>query len=274
MDAKSILGSRAQTGLTVGLFVVACLASNARGQARGPQRDWIETDRPGVTFSPWTMPARASQLELGTPNLVVERGDGKDTEAWNTPFLLRYGISDRAELRLLGSGWNWLTGESGGGSDTMSGFGDLELGTKISLTTCDGWCPQSALIAGVRLPTGAEEFSTGEPGYDATWVGEWYPTDFEALRTTIGIARTPIDSGSEVTGSLTTRYRRTFDERWAAHAELGYFPGFHDARDLAVWGIGVEVRVTKDIQLDLAGDFALNDATPDANVTAGFSIRF
>jgi len=217
---------------------------------------------------------RTSQLELGTPNLIVERGDGADTQAWNTPFLLRYGVSDRVEMRLLGSGWNWLSGESDAGSDSMSGFGDLELGAKFALTPHGGWCPQSALVAGVRLPTGAEEFSTEEPGYDATFVSEWYPTEFEAFRTTAGIARTSIERDGELSGSLTARYRRDLSDRWAAHAELGYFPGFHDVRDQAVWGIGLEVRVTNDIQLDLAGDFALNGATPDANVTAGFSIRF
>lgn len=268
MDAKSTLGSRAQAGTTAGLLAVVLLARGVHAQ------EFIDTDRPGVTFSPWTVPMRATQLEIGTPNLAVTRGDGVDTEAWNTPFLLRYGVSSKAEMRLLGSGWNWVTGETGGGSDTMSGFGDLELGTKLSLTDHAGWCPQSALVAGVRLPTGADDFSTGDPAYDATLVGEWYPTDSEAVRTTLGIARTPTDDGYQVTGALTARYRRTLCERWAAHAELGYFPGWHSARDRAVWGVGVALRVTKDIQLDVAGDFALNGATADADVTAGFSIRF
>lgn len=267
MNAIDDRVSRASGGIATGAFLVALLAGSATGQ------EFIETDRPGVTFSPWTLAPCRSQIELGTPNFAVTRGNGRDEEAWNTPFLLRHGISDHAEVRLLGSGWNWLTGASGG-SDTMSGFGDLEIGAKLVVSRPDGWVPRSALIAGVQLPTGTEEFSADEPGYDVSWTGEWYPSDHDTWRVTLGAMRQSFDEGFVTTGAAALRYQRRFDDRWSSHAEIGVFPGLHGARDQAVWGVGVELRLTKDVKLDLAGDFALNDDTPDADVTAGVSIRF
>lgn len=267
MNAIDDRVSRASGGIATGVFLVALLAASATGQ------DYLQTDRPGVTYSPWTLAPCRSQIELGTPNVALTRGDGVDEQAWNTPFLLRHGVSQRTELRLLGSGWNWLTGDSGG-SDEMSGFGDLEIGAKFALTQPDGWMPRSAVIAGVQLPTGSEDFSTDEPGYDVSWTGEWNPSDADAWRVTLGALRRTYDDGFTSMGAAALRYQRRLDERWSAHAEVGVLPGFHAVRDRAVWGVGLELRLTKDIQLDLAGDFALNDATPDADVTAGFSVRF
>lgn len=268
MNASENTVSRASGGIALGLIAAALLPARATGQ------DVIVTDRPGVTLSPWTLAPCRSQIELGTPNLAVSRGDGRDDLVWNTPFLLRHGVSERAEVRLLGSGWNWLTGESSG-SDSMDGFGDLEVGAKFLLTRADGWVPHSALVAGVQFPTGDEDVSPGEPGYDVAWTGEWHPSDLDTWRVTLGAVRQGFDAdGFQVSGAAALRYQRTIADRWTVHAEAGVFPGFHEARDRAVWGAGLALRVTNDVQFDVAGDFALNDATPDADVTAGFSIRF
>ena len=242
--------------------------------AHAQECETINTDRPGITVSPWIVPEGRTQFEIGLPNALFTRGDGVRSTAWSAPFELRYGLSSRVEVRLIGSGWNVFHDESGPSSSTTQGFGDIEIGTKLRLDDGGGGVPKTALALGVRLPTGKHEFSTHEAGFDATFAADWYPSTTEILRLTAGVQRLPVGDDDATSGVLTGLYDLSFGEQWSAWVELGWFPGFHDTRDQAVWGLGADFLLTKDVQLDLAGDFALNDKTPDANLTFGISVRF
>jgi hypothetical protein len=234
----------------------------------------INTDRPGFTYSPSTVPEGRTQIEVGAPNVLLVRGQGSDVAAWSSPFTLRHGLTTRAELRLSGSGWNRLRDESGSSSSTQEGFGDLAVGLKFALTEAKGWSPTSAIVAHVRLPVGEDAFSTHQPAYDATLAADWDLGSGNLLRGIAGIASTPTGSDDAITGSLGALFGRTFCERWSGYVEAGYFPGFDHARDQAVVGTGIAYLLSNDLQLDAAADFGLDETAPDANLTLGLSWRF
>jgi hypothetical protein len=246
--------------------LLLCAASRALAQ------DSITSDRPGVGISTSTVGPNRFQLEFGLPTVTLVRGDGVDLRAWSTPFLARYGLGESAEVRLSGTGWNDVEDESAGNS--VDGFGDLELGGKFNFTHGDGASPSLALVGGVRFPTGKHEFSSGEAGYDLTLAAGWSLPANSSLGATLGAFRVPVGADYSASGVLTTTYGHALTESWSAYGELGWFPDLHNSSDQAVWGLGTTYLLSHDVQLDLWGDFALNQETPDAAFGLGVSVRF
>jgi len=260
---KKIIRARQACAL---LSVLSLCGSRAFAQ------ETLTTDRPGLGLSTGTVAQGRFQLEFGLPTITFLRGDGADVRAWSTPFLARYGLSGNAEVRLSGSGWNDVKDESS--SSSVSGFGDLELGGKLALTPGGGAAPSLALVGGVRFPTGKHEFSSGEAGYDLTLAAGWSLDSSNSLGATAGAFRIPLGSDYVANGVLTGTFTHSIDENWSAYGELGWFPSLHGTSDQALWGLGTTYLLSHDVQLDLSGDFALNDQSVDASFGLGISIRF
>jgi hypothetical protein len=103
--------------------------------------------------------------------------------------------------------------ESGGSSDRDSAFGDLRLLARYMLFI-DDYAPLStrraALLAGIKLPTGADR--VGTPTYDpilggvATWAANRNELDVDALMT-LGTKRHGFESGSRLRYDIAYRLR-------------------------------------------------------------------
>lgn len=234
-------------------------------------QDVIIPDRPGLSFSPWLVPAGRFQAELGLPTLTQTRGDGVDTSAWNSPLQLRYGLTSSVELRLGSSMYNIVRDNNT--HDTTEGFGDAEIGAKLALCEADGLRPKTTFVGGVRVPVGADEFTSHEIGFNVNLATSWCPCDGISVSGLAGFTRTPIGGDDATSGILDIVFGHTFDAQWGGYAEVGYLPGFHAASDQAFVGTGVTYLVCDDVQLDASGDFGINDASPDAIVGLGISWR-
>lgn len=233
-------------------------------------QDTISTDRPGIMISPVVVPEGRLQVEAGLLNLTLTRGNGSDTELWNTPVLLRYGLAPKVELRLFGTPWNRLHDDVGGAD--AEGPGDVEIGAKIALGD-GGSGPKTAVIFGARLPVGEDEFTSHRPGYDVNFAATWDLGDDAFLCGLAGVTRTPVGDENATTGTLGLLVGRSFTSRLGGYVETGWFPDIDDAVDTAVVGTGVTFLVDADLQLDAFGDFGLNSDTPDAAIGFGFSWR-
>lgn len=235
-------------------------------------QDTIVTDRPGLSFSPTLVPTGRFQAELGVPNVSFTRGDGVDTTAWNTPLQLRYGLTSSLEMRLGSSLYNIVRDNNA--DETTDGYGDAEVGAKIALCEADGGArPKAALVGGVRLPIGSDEFTSHEMGFNLNVTGDWDLGSGNSVRGTAGFVRTPIGGDDATNGLLDVVFMRTFDFQWSGYAELGYLPGFHSSSDQAYVGAGAALLVANDVQLDFSGDFGINDASSDAILGFGISWR-
>jgi hypothetical protein len=247
---------------SVRAFVVVVSASVAAAQGT------ISSDRPGLTFTPWLVPSGRFQAELGIPNVALTQGNGVDTTAWNTPLQLRYGLTDFVELRLGSPLYSSVRDDKA--DTTTEGWGDVEVGAKAALCGGAGLRPKASVIGGLRLPVGEDEFTSHQAGYSLNLAADWDLGDGNLLRGLAGAVRTPSGSDDALQGNFVALLGRTFDPRWSGYVELGYHPGFHLADDQAFAGAGVAYLVTDDLQLDLSGDFGLNDDSPDA--VLGFGV--
>ncbi|MBK8180180.1 MAG: transporter [Planctomycetes bacterium] len=235
-------------------------------------QDTISTDRPGLTYTPWLVPTGRFQAELGAPNLAVTRGDGADTTAWNAPLQLRYGLCSDLELRLGSPLYTSVRDDQA--HTTIEGWGDVELGAKAALLEPRGFLPRAALIFGARLPVGEDEFTAHQAGYSLNLAADWDLGHGRLLRGLAGAVRTPSGGDDGLQGNFAVLYGQTLSARWSSYVELGYLPGFHLADDQALAGAGVAFLLNQDLQLDLSGDFGLNEDSPDALLSLGVSWRY
>ena len=230
----------------------------------------INTDRPGITYSPVVMEPGRFQVELGLPNVTFTRGAGADSELWNVPLLVRYGATKDLELRLGGTTWNRLEDHGA----TTDGFGDVELGAKIALVEGGGSTPKTSAVATVRLPTGDDDFTSSQAGYSLNIAGDWDIGDGNLLRGLLGATRTPSGDTNATTGAIGILFGHTFDARWSGYVEVGWFPEIENSVNTAVAGGGAACLLNENTQLDVFADFGLNSDTPDANLGVGVSFRF
>ena len=86
------------------------------------------TDRPDQTESSSTVTQGSIQIELGMNTQTAEDNRMKLFAGPST--LIRYGISDKVELRIFNQYESYKM-ELEGGSITTSGWSDLEVGMKI-----------------------------------------------------------------------------------------------------------------------------------------------
>lgn len=251
--------------------LLACAAAIAPLAPSAIAQDTINTDRPGLTFSPYLVPVGRFQAELGLPNVALTQGNGIDSTAWNTPLQLRYGLNSALELRLGSPLYTSVRDDKA--NTTIDGFGDVEAGAKLALCEAAGVVPKAALVGGIRLPVGEDDFTSHEAGYNINATGDWDLGNGNSLRGTAGLVRTPIGSDDALAGSLVACGSRSFNHHTGGYVEAAYLPGFQHADDQAFVGAGIGYLITDDLQLDLSGDFGLNADSPDAIVGFGISWR-
>ena len=146
--------SRRRLALTVMVFAVA-----SEGHAGGTVPILV-TDRPDQTESSETVRPGYVQFEFGWTH--AEDDETVDVTSDALPeTLVRMGILDNVEFRFGFGGYIWEDVDGpGAASVTSDGAGDLEVGFKWRLWEEAGWTPQTAVIAGTTLPTGAAALSS------------------------------------------------------------------------------------------------------------------
>jgi hypothetical protein len=121
----------------------------------------IITDRPDQTESSSTLLKESLQIESG-----ILFGSTKDNsfseEMFLAPTVLwRYGIAKGIELRLL---TEFASVKDKITSEAISGFNDLQIGTKIKLLKKEGVNTEIALLSHAIIPTAKDELSLNKLG--------------------------------------------------------------------------------------------------------------
>ena len=131
------------------MLAVSLAASTIHAQTATP----IEPDRPDVTNSAHIVGAGVLQIEAGV--LLTRSSPG--AREFGSPFMARLGLAQRLELRVGGDGWL----RQSVGSDSVSGFGNLQLGAKIPLRSDAGGAAVLSVLPQVTIPTAS---ATGQLG--------------------------------------------------------------------------------------------------------------
>lgn len=227
-------------------------------------------DRPGIGFSPTTLPRGSVALEWGLPSLERDRDtDGTRSTQYSSDVNLRIGLAEHVELQAFSTPFNHLQLKPRDGSASSSnGGGDGGLALKIALpSTSDkhAW----ALLASTTFATGARDFSEGgtqyalgasyEYSFDDRWSGALY------ANATRGAGADAFTWSPSVSVALT--------DTVSSYLEAGFTHTQGEA-STAIAGAGVTWMVARTVQLDASFDVGLDSNSPDLQAGLGVSFFF
>jgi hypothetical protein len=245
--------------------------------------DEIETDRD--SFTPATTTAGRGRLIAEYAYSFIDNRGIKETHSV-PELILRYGVTERVELRL---GWNYEVG--GAGNETSgSGVSDedatsrtgvireytLAYGAKVGVTKQRRWLPQSAFIVQGFTPTGGSAGASTATQLVATYVAGWvFPNRWKfdaAIR--YGTASEEGDHFHAWGPSAVVKV--PFGEKWAGHVE--YFGLFTSgkAQNFTKHFVspGLHYLVTPNFEVGFRLGWGLNDRSARFFSNVGVGWRF
>lgn len=218
----------------------------------------IIADRPDQTESSVTISVRSLQIESG---FLMENYGGE--RSFLLPAtLLRYGLSNRVELRLF----NYLQSVSENNrSDFRFGISDFEAGLKIQLLRKEDINTEIAFISHLLIPSGSNQLSNEMFGTINKLAFSHQITDYLGLGYNLGYNNFGKGCG-DFTYSLVLGF--ALSDRLGFYAEpYGEFAGF--ARWITNFDTGFTFLVKNNLQLDASYGFGLNETMNFVSV--GFS---
>lgn len=212
----------------------------------------IVADRPGLADGSTTVGRGVSQLESGVT------GEGGDEERFTLPTLVRFGITDRLELRVESDVLGWTTDDSD--------LAPVAAGFKLRLR--DGALPLS-LIASVQPPSGGGSLRSTAFESEARLVSDIELAEGWSLTPNVGAALVEGDGAAAIFAASLER------EMGNALPFVDFETTIGDGDTSMIADAGIAWVVRPDTQLDLsAGVNLLGDAYPEWFIAAGYSRRF
>ena len=243
-----------------------------RGQ---PQSSELDIAEPGPDMgdypnSAYTLPQGRIYVELAP--LTLQTSNRHNPAAYSSPFLLRYGLTDDVELRLIGSG---LTSVFISGN-TRSGFAPLIIDTKIHTWDADmeRLIPAASLEVYIQTNLASEAFRGGvQPSLNLNL--DFPVSEKTNLEMTFGYSGVRDTSISQLNPGVPAAdvnvYQFSF--QWAVEQQLtdklqvfvhGYYNGtvFLQSGPGEVIGTGWFYQVSRRLKLFSSYDFGLNSSSP------------
>ena len=249
------------------LSIIVLNAAAAFAQSTKPE---IVTDRPDQTESPSLVPKGGLQVELGA---AIENDKVENIKVTNytyTTALIKYGINENFELRLINEYLGSRTKLNESNVTLTNGISPLALGVKIKIAEEKGFWPQTSFIGHINLKSGSSEFAPHYTAADFRFTFAHTLSEKFSLSYNLGAewnGETP-DAAFLYTlsvGYVITPRLGAFIESYSLFPE-GY-EGDHriDA--------GLTFKFTPVVQWDISGGVGLNDIAPDSFISTGISFR-
>jgi hypothetical protein len=249
------------------------------GRESGRGEDRLETDRD--SFTPATKIAGRGRLITEMAYSFLDNRGFKETHS-APELLLRYGATDRVELRL---GWNYEVGGAGnetsgaGGGDEIGDVAGLErvyrlaYGVKVQVTEQERWRPDRIVIVQGQTPTGGD---TTDTHVALTSAAGWELPNRWRFDTAgrVGTASEGGDHFDVVAPSAVLKV--PVGERWTTHAEyFGLFSRNKESDFVKHYvSPGAHVLVTPDLEVGVRVGWGLNDQSARFFVNAGLGWRY
>ena len=197
--------------------------------------DGAAFDRPGIAFSPSTLPARGLAWEQGLPDFQQDRSDGVTQRAYAASTRLRYGITDRWEAQLAAPLFEEIDTHGSGQAFTAAGAGDLSVALKLLLTSGDG--PFSmALLGTISFPTARHNLGDRSEQYSFGATAGWSLNDSQSVAL---YANVDLLAG-DATWTLSPNWSFALSDDVGGYLEAGYqFSAARGQSDNAVAGGGL-----------------------------------
>ncbi|HEX5238747.1 MAG TPA: transporter [Sphingomicrobium sp.] len=239
----------------------------------------ICADRPGKATSACTVPAGHWQIETGFADWTLQKSGGeRDTSLLIGQTIVKYGLSDSADLELEVTPFERATSRIGGSHQSAGGFGDLDVLYKQRVTSANA--PMQVIVMPyVKAPTARRSLGNGK------WEGGvLFPIGYSIGKSPFSIGLTPeLDwvADADERGHHVSM-EQVASLGWQATAKLNLSAEIWRAWDWDPSGTtrqasadgSVAYLLSNDVQLDAGANFGLNRVTPDVELYAGVSKRF
>ena len=232
----------------------------------------LSTDRPDITESPSTVDAGHFQVELSFLEYTHNHGDGGADEFAVLPANFKIGLLNNVDLQFVLNPYVRLEADE----ETIDGFGDIQLRTKVNLWGNDSGTTALALMPVVQIPTAADGLGSDriEGGLIVPFAlelpGEWSL----GLMAELDIVR---DDGNEDYGFElvhTVALGRGIAGALGAYVEyIGMVPHQTGAGYEGAIGVGMTYGLSENIQLDAGANFGLSSGADDVTLFSGISFR-
>lgn len=248
--------------LTLVLLLISFIP--ALGQGEGEEK--IKSDRPDQSQAPSVVQKRTVQVEVGYQyQHDTEAGVTVKTQAYPTA-LVRLGLTDKIELRLQSALRDSVVLSEP--RRKVVGSAPLSVGAKVQLWEERGWLPEAGIMAMVAMPIGSKTFRPDrlEPQFRLAFLHSLG----EKLELQYNLVQGWID-GNAVPG-YTVNLSAEASDMFTVYAEIF---GSKEVGGKAMHQVngGLMFFPLKQLQLDVAAGYRLNEAAPDLFITGGFSVR-
>lgn len=234
----------------------------------------IQTDRPGIGQSAYTLEKRSLQFELGgnyewnnriNPNITEDLAYGE--------IYARYGLFKNLELRLSTS---YLSDKdylkNSNGSKTLSrmkGFIPFSIGIKSTILQERQFQPKTALLLSFGIPFAASSgFRLKHLTISCLVPMEWNLKENILLTSNIGGYTDGQTSRTYMFGSLSVDY--SFLKKWTSFIE--FYSSYNDkSKGQIAVDAGVVWKITSTFQLDVSYGYGISSNSPNGFVNAGAS---
>jgi hypothetical protein len=232
----------------------------------------LSTDRPDFTESPLTVDAGHFQVELSFLDYTRNNSGGGVDQFAVLPTNLKLGLLNQVDLQLIINPYVRVETDD----ETIDGFGDIQLRTKVNLWGNDGGTTALALMPFVQFPTAADDL-----GSDRVEGGLIMPFALElpwrwslGLMAELDVVRNSgnedygvelvhtVALGREITGSL------------GGYVEyIGMAPHRTGAGYEAALGVGLTYGLSADVQFDAGANFGFSGGSDDLTLFSGLTFR-
>jgi hypothetical protein len=247
--------------------------------ARATDEQPICADRPGKANPTCTVPVGKVQIETGLVDWIHDNSGGVRTNEitiGGTAF--KYGVTDRLNLELDITPYDRARTKIGSITDTVSGFGDMDLAAKYRLT--DDKAPvQVAVHPFVKIPTASHNLGNGK-----VEGGLAFPIDGSIPNSPLSFTFGPeIDINADSDGHgyhfgmvQVVSLGATVLPRFTLAGELWGNWDFDPARTVRQYSADANAAylVSNAVQIDAGANFGLNRDTPDVEIYSGIAFRF
>jgi hypothetical protein len=242
----------------------------------------LESDRPDQTESPITVDAGHFQVEVDLFAYATTTRDGIRESEVRTPVLnLKVGLLNQADLQVVLSPYGRVRVEDETGTSTQvvtrSGFGDLEVRTKVNLWGNDAGPTALAAMPFIHVPTGDRGFTTGavEGGVIFPF-GSELPAGFGlGMMWEVDGVRDADAGGYHAEFVQTLTVNRDLTKRVSAYVEfftvVSTEPG---STWIGMFDFGLNYRVTPNLKFDAGLNLGVTDSAPDWVPFAGVTWRY
>ena len=249
--------------LLIALIVIGCnLTSNA-------QTTSFETDRPGLSFSPFTTPKNWVQLEAGFSREASKENGDFDYEI--PQLLTKYGLHKNVELRLLTTYGRQVRFSS---NDTSrdGGLRNLEIGAKWKFLKQKHIIPHTALIAQyISRGLNTHPFRDSVDNFFIRLAMQHNFSPHFSMKYNLGINWRLLNTDYFYIYSISPRFH--FAENWMVYVEA--FVNVWDKRKPRhILSGGVSYLFNDRIQLDASYGRKINEFFPTHFISIGGSFRF